>query len=208
MHIRVKICGITNFDDAQYSAEEGAAALGFIFYDRSPRSIKPGAAGRIIASLPRDVLSVGVFVNSSRRFIEETISQTGIGAVQLSGDESPEECLGFALPVIKAFRIRTKAELAQISRYQISAALLDGYHEGHYGGTGIRVNPEIAREATTLLPIILAGGLGPENIRETVMAVRPQTIDVNSSLEQSPGKKDFQKISLLFRKLRELQCEL
>lgn len=208
MQIKVKICGITNFDDAQYSAEEGAAALGFIFYDKSPRYIDPEKAGRIISSLPGDVLTVGVFVNSSHRVIEETIAGTGIKAVQMSGDETPDECLGFSVPVIKAFRPKTMHELAQIAKYKISAALLDGSHNGQYGGTGVQVDPEIAKEAVNFYPVILAGGLGPDNIRETVLAVRPRAIDVNSSLEKTPGKKDFKKISLLFRKLRELQIEL
>jgi phosphoribosylanthranilate isomerase len=207
MRTKVKICGITNFDDAQYAAEEGAGALGFIFYDRSPRFIKPEQARRIIELISDSVLAVGVFVNCKRSIIEETVALTNIQTIQLSGDESPEDCLGFDRPVIKGVRIRSDDDLVRLRDYKITAVLLDGHKDGSYGGTGTRVDPALAKAAAAYFPIILAGGLTPDNIKESIMSICPFAIDLNSGLEKSPGKKDFQKISLLFCKLRELQIE-
>ncbi len=205
---KVKICGITRMEDAQYATEEGADALGFIFYPDSPRYITPAAAGRIIRSLPAHVMTVGVFVNTPRKQISNIVSETDLQAIQLSGDESPSDCLGFDIPVIKAFRFQTMSDLDLAGDYSVSGILLDGHRAGAYGGTGMAVDKSIGRAAARRYPLILAGGLTPGNIVESVREIDPIAVDVNSGVEKAPGRKDFQKISLLFRNLRKLNLEI
>ncbi|HLX11857.1 MAG TPA: phosphoribosylanthranilate isomerase [Bacteroidota bacterium] len=203
MNTRVKICGITNAEDAQICSEAGADALGFIFYSKSPRFITLEAARMIIASLPPFITPVGVFVNENRDTINRTIAETRIGAIQLSGDERPEDCLGFSVPVIKAFRLTTGGDVTGLADYPIAAALLDGAKDDKYGGTGERADVALASRLAKRYRLILAGGLDPSNIVEAIRIVQPYAVDVNSGVELSPGKKDYAKISLLFERLRK-----
>ena len=196
--VRVKICGITNGPDADAAVGFGADALGFIFYPGSPRCVTVGSAREIIGSVRAPVLLVGVFVNQPHAFIAETVRQCGLHAIQLSGDELPEECLGFDRPVIKAIRPRNTMEAEAISRYRISAVLVDGYRTGEYGGTGVTADPASARTAGRHFPLILSGGLGPANVAEAVRSTEPFAVDVNSGVEMEPGKKDHGKLQELF----------
>jgi phosphoribosylanthranilate isomerase len=207
MYPKVKICGITDPADAQFSVEEGADALGFIFYRESPRYISPAGARLIIESLPRNVLTVGVCAGVPRMEIEKIIAETHIDAVQLSGDEPPAECLGYAVPVIKSFRLRRNSDIDRIADYSVAGILLDGHREGMFGGTGHTVDIPLARQASSRFPIILAGGLTPDNIIRLIREIDPVAVDVNSGVERKPGRKDFQKISLLFRNLRKSNLE-
>lgn len=201
----VKICGIARKADALFCAAQGANALGFIFYEASPRYVAPAKAARIIAALPPFVTAVGVFVNQSRRDICRIIEQTGIGAIQFHGDESPEDCEGYPFKTIKAFRLRLGQSLRPLAKYRVAAALLDGAARGLYGGSGQLADFRVALELKKHFPVILAGGLTPDNIADAAGRVKPYALDVNSGVESSPGKKDHKKVALLFRRLTELQ---
>ena len=197
----VKVCGLTTLDDALYCARAGAGALGFIFYKDSLRYISPDAAADIISKLPEYVTPVGVFVNESRTNIENIIGQTHIRLIQLCGDESPADCLGYNVKVWKAFRIRDQEEVARTKEYTISAAMLDGAGQGQYGGSGHLPDFSIACEMKEYHPVVLAGGLSPDTVLQAIGAVYPYAIDINSGVETEPGKKDHAKVKLLFERV-------
>jgi len=197
--IKVKICGITNIEDALASCEYGADALGFIFYKKSPRFIEPERVKKIIRELPPFVTTVGVFVDDDADRISEIADAAKLDIIQLHGSEPPEFCNVFKRKIIKAFKIqeqgaRGKGQENEIRRYTVSAYLLDTYKEGVEGGTGETFNWEIAKEAKGFGRIILAGGLTPQNVAEAVETVMPYGVDVSSGVEQKPGKKDLQKV--------------
>jgi phosphoribosylanthranilate isomerase len=201
--VKIKICGITNADDAGAAIRCGADALGFIFYSGSPRALTIGQAKTIIAALPDHIMTVGVFVNAPRAEISGIIRQTGIHAIQLSGDEPAAACLGYDRPVIKAIRPRTVEETAVLESYRVNAVLVDGFSEGMYGGTGTTVAPGVAIAAARYFPLILAGGITPETIVQAIRDTSPFAVDVNSGVEQEPGKKDHEKLKQLFARVRE-----
>jgi phosphoribosylanthranilate isomerase len=201
MKPRVKICGITNREDALFCAHSGADALGFIFFPESPRFIESVKAKSIIDSLPPFITPVGVFVNERRERIEQIIRETGIRAIQLSGDEKPEDCMHFSVRVIKAFRFKTHDELHQLKKFQISAAMLDGAKDGLYGGTGMKADFSIAIEVKKHFPLVLSGGLSPNNIIDAIETVTPYAVDLNSGVERLPGIKDHGKIASLFHRI-------
>ena len=199
--MKVKICGITNVDDALSAADLGAHALGFIFVKSSPRYITPSAARKIIRDLPPFVVPVGVFVDMAQDDISEIIDQTGIGCVQLHGDETPEQLVHCAVPVYKSFRVDSSFDPEILRRYQGPAYLLDTKVSGELGGTGQTFDWEIAVKAKQYGRIILAGGLTPDNIIEAARIVQPYAVDVNSGVEGKPGVKDHAKLKLLFDRL-------
>lgn len=190
--VRVKICGITSLHDAQVAVDAGADALGFMFYVRSPRWIEPEAAGEIVRSLPPFVAAVGVFVNAEESFVRRVAAQCGLDAVQFHGDETPEYCARFEpLRVFKAFRVNAAESLRALADYSTSAWLLDAFVPDQPGGTGRTFNWDLAIQAKQLgRPIILAGGLTPENVADAVRRVRPYAVDVSSGVESAPGRKD------------------
>ena len=197
--VKVKICGITNSEDALAACEYGADALGFIFYKKSPRFIELERVKDIIKDLPPFVTTVGVFVDEDADRISEIADAAKLDIIQLHGSEPPEFCNVFKRKIIKAFKIqeqgaRGKGQENEIRRYTVSAYLLDTYKEGVEGGTGETFNWEIAKEAKGFGRIILAGGLTPENVAEAVETVMPYGVDVSSGVEQKPGKKDLQKV--------------
>ena len=203
--IRVKICGITRWEDAALACELGAHSLGFNFYDKSPRAIAPAAAWDIIRRLPPFVAPVGVFVNWESSTVLALAKALRLAAVQLHGDESPacaNECARY-IPVIKAFRVGDDFQLLQLDRYRsVSAFLFDAaptsQSSGQFGGTGQATNWSLAREAAQTHKIILAGGLTPENVAEAIRSVRPYAVDVASGVESSPGIKDPAKLRDFF----------
>ncbi len=202
--VRVKICGITSVEDALLAVELGASALGFIFYPKSPRFVSPLKAAAIRQQLPPFVSVVGVFVNETPERIEDIRRLVGLDLVQLHGDESPEMAAKFFPNVIKAFRVRQEGDLAKISFYRdnISAILLDTYVSGLPGGTGQVFDWSLAKKAKTFgLPIILAGGLRPDNVKQAVEEVRPYALDVSSGVEAFPGKKHPALLARLFANL-------
>ncbi len=195
MHVKIKICGITRYEDAKTATSLGVDALGFIFYAKSPRAISPQSASEIIRKLPPFVSKVGVFVNESYENICEIANVSGIGTIQLHGDESPEFCSRFSLPVIKAFSVATPQDCAAISHYHVGGFLLDTWDASLAGGSGRTFDWSIAEEVARTYPgVIIAGGLGPANIAEALAAVRPYGVDVNSGVEIKPGIKNPQKM--------------
>lgn len=203
--LNIKICGITNSEDAFAAIDFGADALGFVFYPKSPRAVTPEKAKDIISSLPPFVTIVGVFVDMENIEVEEIASFTGLNVIQLHGSESPEYCNKIAnKKIIKAFRIRELSDLAPLSRYKtVSAFLLDTYAPKEIGGTGRIFNWEIAIEAKKFGKMILAGGLTPENIGEAIRFVQPYGVDVASGVEGlQKGRKDHKKLRSFIEKAR------
>jgi len=197
--VKVKVCGITNLDDALVAVAAGADALGFVFYDKSPRFINPVKAAEIILRLPPFVQTVGLFVNEETEQINWTVDYCGIDVVQLHGNETPDDCLEVKRRVIKAFRIQNNISIDPLNKYQVSGYLLDAWSPDAYGGTGRTFNWELAEAAKQYGPVILAGGLIPENVAEAIKVVNPYAVDVSSGVESSLGKKDPQKVRAFIR---------
>ena len=200
---RVKICGITNKEDALHASACGADALGFVFYSESPRFIQPEAVKGIIAELPPFLTTVGLFVNEDSRKIREVVEFCGLDTVQLHGEECPEECFLPPKQVIKALRLKNDLDEKMFSSYQVSAFLLDAYLPGKYGGTGKCCDWNKARTLAAQYRIILAGGLSPDNVLDAVKQVQPYGIDVSSGVEKYPGKKDAGKVAMFIKMARK-----
>jgi phosphoribosylanthranilate isomerase len=203
--VRVKICGITRLEDARLAIELGADALGFNFYEKSSRCLAPADAWKILRKLPTLVSTVGVFVNWDSASVIALAKSLRLGAVQLHGDESAAvtaECARH-FPVIKAFRTEQKLQFTQFREHNAAALfLLDAAtseaKSKNYGGTGRLADWKIAKRAAAKYPVLLAGGLTPENIAEAILTVRPYAVDVASGVESSPGKKDPAKLRAFF----------
>jgi phosphoribosylanthranilate isomerase len=195
MGVKVKICGNTNLDDAQGAVEAGADMLGFIFYEASPRFVTVAKVADITRQLPPHVVKVGVFVNPTDELVFQAIATCGMSLLQFHGDETPEFCTQFGVMSVKAFRIRDAQSLSALMNYPTDAWLLDTFSPDARGGTGTTFNWDLAVEAGKFgKPIILAGGLAPENVADAVRKVRPFGVDVSSGVESSPGKKDLAKV--------------
>jgi phosphoribosylanthranilate isomerase len=192
--IKVKICGITNRDDARVAVEAGADLLGFIFYPPSPRYVTPEQAQVIVASLPVSLPTVGVFVNEDVETINRVARDSGVQMVQLHGEESPELCRQLPWPVIKTFRFTEQVRPDMLQHYAVHAFLIEGFHADVYGGGGARADWQRVALLQTYGRIILAGGLTPENVCEAIRIVRPYAVDVCSGVEVAPGKKDWHKV--------------
>ena len=205
LYVRVKICGITNIDDALASVECGADALGFVFFRKSPRFIEPSKASDIARRLPPFVSTVGVFVNESHGRIEEIIREVGLSEIQLHGDEPPSFCGGFSARVIKAVRVSDLKDIEILKEYDVGAYLLDTYVKDSYGGTGRIFDWDIALEAKRYGRLILAGGLDPDNVGEAIRYVRPYAVDVSSGIEREPGRKDHRQIARFIEAVRAIK---
>jgi phosphoribosylanthranilate isomerase len=198
---RVKICGITAWDDARLSVDLGASALGFNFYPPSPRAISPADAWNIIRRLPPFVEAVGVFVNWPPLVVLALARALRLHTLQLHGAESPEEVATLARThrVIKAVQVKRGFRPASLSRYRdADGILLDGFARGLHGGTGRTLDWKSARAARRYGRIILAGGLTPENIAEAIRVAEPYAVDVASGVEARPGRKDHARLRALF----------
>jgi phosphoribosylanthranilate isomerase len=206
-NVTVKICGITNYEDASIAVGLGAGALGFIFAD-SPRQITPQKARDIIRAMPPFVKTVGVFVDEGTAAIREIIHYCGLDLVQLHGDESPDLCAELMPHTIKALRIKDESSLraSRIYHGRVRALLLDAYSKDKAGGTGKTFDWQLAIKFKKLgIPIILAGGLGPSNIDGAISTVRPYAVDVNSGVEERPGKKSHTLMKDLMEKVRRIR---
>lgn len=193
--MKIKICGITNRDDALAAVEAGADALGFVFYEKSPRFVKVAAAANICAALPPFVAKVGVFVNELEYEIEKALVECGLDTLQFHGDEPPGFCQKFPAKTIKAFRMKDATVLSAMEEYDVDAWLLDGFVAHARGGAGATFNWKWALDAKKHgKPIILSGGLTPDNVAEAVAKVQPFAVDVSSGVEASAGKKDHEKL--------------
>ena len=185
--IPVKICGITNVEDAQSAVSFSASALGFIFYDKSPRYILPETASQIAADLKGQVSFTGVFVDETLDYVHAAKEEIGLNFIQLHGNETPEYCRAVHLPVIKVFRVAPDFDAKTMRSYDVHAFLFDTYEKGKPGGTGDIFNWNLIFDLQIDTPIILSGGLGIENILDAINAVCPSAVDVNSSVESKPG---------------------
>lgn len=192
----IKICGITSLEDARAAVAAGADALGFNFYQPSPRYIAPHAAREIVAQLPESVLSVGVFVNEdSPEFVMSIAREAGVKALQLHGDESPDFCRQLESPVIKTFAVSDDFDPNAIAEYEVDAIMLDTKHSKLRGGTGRVFDWSIARAVSKVVPkLYLAGGLAPENVAEAIEMVHPFAVDACSGLEERLGLKNHERV--------------
>ena len=192
--IRVKICGITNAEDARLAVDAGADALGFVFVEGTPRYIAPETAAGIIAQLPPFLTAVGVFWDHASGHVKAVAEQCGLGALQFHGDEPPEALGDFRLPVIKTLKVAAAGDLAAMSRYRVAAFLLDSPTRWSEGEARSPVPWELARQAAGRRPIILSAGLTADNVADAIRAARPYAVDVASGVEARPGKKDPDKV--------------
>jgi len=197
---RVKICGITRVEDAVAAAREGADAIGLVFYANSPRYVEPQQAARIVSALPPFVSTVGLFVDATAEQIRSVSQLVRLDFLQFHGDESPAFCDGFGRPYLKAVRVRPETNLLQYASLYTgaSALLLDAFQEGVPGGTGHTFDWNLI-PATLDKPVILAGGLNPENVGEAIRQVRPYAVDVSGGVEQGKGIKDAARIAAFMR---------
>lgn len=193
--VRSKICGITRAADALVAAEAGADAIGLVFYSKSPRAVSIAQAREIIAALPPFVTTVGLFVNASRCEINETLDAVALDVLQFHGDEVPDDCEGFHRPWYKALRVRAGNDIrAEAARYAgASAVLLDTFVDGVPGGTGEMFDWSLV-PADLPKPLILAGGLTPQNVQQAIERVRPFAVDVSGGVELSKGVKDAARV--------------
>jgi phosphoribosylanthranilate isomerase len=193
--VKVKICGITSLADARAAIDAGADALGFVFYDRSPRYVSPQKAAAIIAGLPPFVQTVGLFVDEEVERVNWTADFCGLDLVQLHGAEPAAYCPDVNRRVIKAFRVKDAGSLQGIDGYPVAGYLLDAWSPHAPGGTGLTFDWQLARQAAGARPIILAGGLTPDNVAAAIAQVKPYAVDVSSGVEAAPGQKDHRKIN-------------
>ena len=204
MDVKIKICGITNAEDARAAADAGADAIGLMFFEQSPRCVSIGTATEIAGSVSPFILKVGVFVNPEPQFVFSAISACGLNVLQFHGEETSDFCQQFGMMTMKAFRIKDAESLQQLSNFKTDAFLLDSYVAGKHGGTGEKFNWDLAIEAKKFRkPIFLAGGLTAKNVSAAVAQVQPFGVDVSSGVESAPGKKDHQKIRDFISAVRE-----
>ena len=204
MAVRVKICGITRLQDLHAACDAGADALGFVFYEKSPRHLAIDSAAMLVRALPPFVQSVGLFVNAEPAFIERVLRAVPLDLLQFHGDETPADCMRYGRPWIKAVRVNRDTDLLECAADFEAARglLLDAYVAGVPGGTGERfdwslIPPRLSR------PIVLSGGLTPDNVAEAVRRVRPWAVDVSSGVEAEKGIKDAHKIARFIAKAKE-----
>ena len=205
-HVKVKICGITNEQDARVAVEAGADALGFIMYRKSPRFVEAAVVKRIIDGLPPFVAAVGVFVNEDASVVRRLMDECGLTLAQLHGDESAAYCEGLGRPSMKALRLKDRGTFLALAEFQgranVRAFVVDAFSDHAYGGTGQTVDWTLAAEAARASRILLAGGLTPDNVAEAIRLVRPYGVDVSSGVEVRPGQKDHAKVQAFIQAAR------
>jgi phosphoribosylanthranilate isomerase len=194
--VKVKICGITNLEDALAAADSGCDAVGFIFYKKSARYVSAWKVAQIVGRLPRELVKVGVFVNGKENEIRSVAKICKLDMLQFHGEESPEFCDRFKdYRLIKVFRIRRKRDLKNISRYKTTAFLFDTYLKSKRGGSGKKFNWELISGIDRSAQLVfLSGGLNARNVKKAIEIVDPDWVDVSSSVESAPGKKDHKKV--------------
>jgi len=196
--MKIKICGITNVEDAKVAWESGADALGFVLYAKSPRYVEPQLIKSIVSTLPPFVVSVGIFVNESSKTVQNIMEKCGLTYAQLHGDESPEYCATLGRPILKALRLKDRSSFLSLAEYRgragVKGFVVDTFSESAYGGTGQTTDWSLAAEVANATTILLAGGLTPDNVQEAITQVQPYGVDVSSGVEASPGKKDHDKV--------------
>ncbi len=200
---KVKVCGITRLPDALLASDLGASAIGFVFWERSPRAIDPQSAARIAARVPADVAPIGVFVDASPAWVREVVQRVGLAAVQLHGDEQVERWADLPARVVKAVAVRSTADVQAALRLPAHVTvLLDGHDPVRRGGTGRTLDWTLAAAVARERRTFLAGGLRPENVAAAIEAVGPYGIDASSGLEASPGVKSPARLRAFFGAVR------
>ncbi len=209
MHPKVKICGITNVEDALAAVEAGADAIGFVFHHQSPRRVTADVVKRIVAQLPPFVLPVGVFVNEDVKIVRDWMDDCGLAIAQLHGEEAAAYCDLLGRPVLKAIRLKDRGSLLSLAeykgRFRVRGFVLDAFSAVSYGGTGQVTDWALAAEAAKAAPAILAGGLTPENVVEAIEKVKPYGVDVSSGVETRPGRKDHAKMRAFVNAVKLVQ---
>ncbi|MDP2942258.1 MAG: phosphoribosylanthranilate isomerase [Candidatus Omnitrophota bacterium] len=204
--VKLKICGITNLEDASAACSYGADALGFVFA-KSPRRVNPQTVKAIIKKLPPFIVTVGVFVNEERGKVRKIAADCGLDCLQFHGDETHGYCDYFKdkYKIIKAIRVRSIDSLSDLKKYNVDAFLLDSYVRGRSGGTGVKFNWDLAVKAKRHgKPVILAGGIGIGNVEDAVKTVRPYAVDVSSAIEKAPGKKDHNLMKAFIERVHKM----
>ena len=193
--VKIKICGFTNAENAQQAALAGIDAIGLNFYAKSPRHVNIDSAREIVAALPPFVNKVGLFVNANPSLIDEVLCEVALDTLQFHGDESPSDCAQYEMPFIKAIRVSPEVDLIKTANEysQAGALLLDTYQSDFYGGSGKSFDWSLAKIELDL-PIILAGGLTPDNVSVAINTAQPYAVDVSSGVESAKGLKDIDKI--------------
>jgi len=204
---RIKVCGITRTRDALAAADLGVDALGFVFYEKSPRCISARRAADIIAALPPFITTVGLFVNPTQNEIDAMLQTCPLDVLQLHGDESPAFCATQRRRVIKAIPVSAASDLAAAADYDCTVLLDARAPAGVYGGTGTRFDWTLLREFTHSHPVILAGGLGADNVRQALRIRQCYGVDVSSGVEISPGIKDAEKMRRFVASVRQAARE-
>jgi len=201
---KVKICGITSLEDALKIAELNPDAMGFVFYKRSPRYIQPLKAYGIIRQLPVGILKVGIFVDAAQKYVRRTAKLCALDLLQFHGKETPKFCEKFKnYKVIKAFRIKKSVDRDGILKYNTYGYLFDTFQRSKAGGTGKKFDWRLLKGLGDLgRPIFLSGGLNEKNVSRAIEAIRPDWVDVSSSVEQKPGRKSFEKAKIFIEKVR------
>jgi phosphoribosylanthranilate isomerase len=196
---KIKFCGITRLDDAEMAVGAGAWAIGLIFWPGSPRRCEVDVAAQIAAAVKRRAEVAGVFVNATLDHVAQTADAVGLTMLQFHGDEGPVYCSEAArrtgCKVIKAARVRSGADVRGLAAFHTDYHLLDSYTAGVPGGTGETFSWEIARAHRGRIPVILSGGLAPDNVANAIAAVHPYAVDVASGVERQPGRKDPAKLA-------------
>ncbi len=207
---RIKVCGITRSADARQAAAVGVDALGFIFAEKSQRKIDPDKAREIISTLPPFVDAVGVFVNAEHSLVNEIVKYCGLTMVQLHGKETPEYCGSAPVRVIKSFSIHNGTNQSEFEPYVpvATAFLLDTWHDKLEGGTGKTFDWSLVERFALARPLILAGGLNPDNIAQAIRSLQPFAVDVNSGVEIEPGVKDHSQVEAMVRAVRMVDAEM
>lgn len=205
--MRIKICGITNLDDARLCVDAGADALGFIFVEGTPRCVTAEAAARIVAALPPFVTPVGVFWDHAPGQVKAVAEQCRLGALQFHGDEAPEDLLDYRLPVIKTLKVTGAADLARMADYRVSAFLLDSPARWSEGLARPPIPWDVAADAARRHPVLLSAGLTPDNVGVAIRRVRPYGVDVNSGVEAHPGRKDETRVRRFVAEARAAAAE-
>ena len=202
LRVRVKICGITRIEDALNAVENGADAIGLVFYEPSPRNIGISQAIEIANKTPAFVTVVGLFVNAEPDFVRQVLSQVKLDLLQFHGDETPQECASYGLPFIKAIRVKSDTNLVQCAKdFSASKALLlDTFTDGVAGGTGHVFDWNLIPVVLDK-PIILAGGLNAQNVAQAINQVKPYAVDVSGGVEISKGMKDAAKIAAFMQQV-------
>jgi phosphoribosylanthranilate isomerase len=203
MSTAVKICGVTRVEDALVAARCGAHAIGLVFYRPSPRYVAPRAAAEIVRALPPFVMPVGLFVDAEAGEVRSVAADTGVQLLQFHGSETPEFCAQFGLPFLKAVRVRPGVDLLQYARdfHGANGLLLDAFQEALHGGTGATFDWALIPPALPL-PVVLSGGLSPQNVGAAIRRVKPAAVDVSSGVEASKGIKDAAKIAAFISGVR------